>query len=608
MRLKFKEGNQGFFVEASIDGFWKRDKPCAVGHGPMKRRLGWLVLVFGFCCQNPCLSQGSQPIFVEQAKDLGVHFVHYNGMSGRFFYPEINGSGGALFDFDRDGDLDILICQGAPLGPEQSTSPWGAVPKGALPLGDRLFRNDLLPNGGGRLSFTDITSQSGLPRGEAGFGVAVGDIDNDGFPDLYLTKFGTNRMLRNLGDGRFEDVTEKTGTGDPRWSMSATFLDIDGDGWQDLYVTNYVQYGFENHKNCLSATGQQDYCGPNSYSDDSDRLYRNRGDGSFEDISLRAGIARVKASGMGVVAEDFNGDGRPDLYVANDADANQLWVNQGGGRFLDDGLLAGCALDANGQTEAGMGVHVGDGDGDGRDDLIVTHLTGETHTFYQGDGKGNFEDQTVRAGLAIPTLDATGWGVVWLDYDNDGLLDLFVANGAVTALEHLSQAGDPFPFHQTNQLFRNMGNGSFAEVSTQAGAALALSEVSRGVAVGDLDNDGDSDLLVVNNNGPARILMNQVGASHSWLGFSLFKGRGKDYGDGAVVCLQFADGKQRCGTVRRNGSYLSSNDPRVLFGLKGVSSVARVIVTWPDGSRETFAAPVLKTYNTLVRGQGLNKL
>ena len=312
-----------------------------------------------------------------------------------------------------------------------------------------------------------------------GMGATVGDIDNDGDSDLYVTNFGPNVLYRNNGDGTFADITENSTTGDPLWSTSAAFLDYDRDGDLDLFVTNYVDFAMDNNKHCASAGGQRDYCGPRAYNAAPDRLYRNEGDGRFTDVTTAAGLDAAFGSGLGVVCADFNLDGWVDIYVANDQRENQLWINGGDGRFTDHGPLSGSAVNMNGKAESSMGVTAGDFDGDGDEDLFMTHLATETNTLYLNDGTANFIDATDRFDLGFSSRPFTGFGSEWFDYDNDGTLDLFVANGAVT-LEESRIGKSEYPYEQTNQLFQNDGQRKFTDISTQSGPALALLEVSRG--------------------------------------------------------------------------------------------------------------------------------
>jgi hypothetical protein len=320
--------------------------------------------------------------------------------------------------------------------------------------------------------------------------------------------------------------TNESGTDDIRWSTSASFVDYDRDGWLDLMVVNYADFTVSNSPACYAATTAKDYCTPRVFRAPGNRLFHNKGNGVFEDMTTAAGVHKDFGHGLGVVTADFNNDGWIDIYVANDGDQNQLWTNQKNGTFINDALLAGVAVNRNGQTEAGMGVDVGDFDGNGTDDIFVTHLMDETNTLFVNQGQGVFEDRTREAGLGMPGRRFTGFGTFFFDYDNDGWLDLFIANGAVQLLPDLVREKHPFPLGQPNQLFRNTGKGSFVEVIDQTD--LQPLEVSRGAAFGDVDNDGDTDVLVTNNNGPARLLLNQVGNQNHWLGLRLIGKSGRD--------------------------------------------------------------------------------
>jgi enediyne biosynthesis protein E4 len=561
----------------------------------------------------------SEAWFTDQAKKAGIDFVHFNGMSGEFRISEIMGSGVAMFDYDNDGDLDVYLVQGGRLGTAQ---PLLAPPKG--PLTDRLYRNDLVVHADGTrtLHFTDVTERSGLTTRGYGMGVATGDFDNDGWVDLYRTALGPNQLFRNKGDGTFTDVSDRTGTSAPGWSVSASFVDIDRDGWLDLYVGNYLDHSADDRIRCSTRTGKRDYCGPRSYKALPDRLYRNRRDGSFVDVTAEAQVAREYGPALGVVSADFDGDGWPDIYVANDGEPNILWINQRNGRFRNTALLSGAALNGLGSAEGSMGVDAGDFDNDGDEDLFVTNLPGEGSTLYVNDGSGLFEDRTAVAGLAIPSLPNTGFGTAWFDFDNDGWLDLLVANGAVHIREGLARATDPYPLHERNQLFRNLGTGllagsparqprwgAFEDVTARAGAVFDLSEVSRGAAFGDVDNDGDVDVLITNNNGPARLLINHVGERSHWLGLRLVggtgsKGEGRDM-LGARVGVFRDKGPPLWRRARADGSYGSANDPRVLVGLGDAATVPRVRVVWPSGRIEDWKKDVaVGRWITLKEGSG----
>jgi hypothetical protein len=389
--------------------------------------------------------------------------------------------------------------------------------------------------------------------------------------------------------------------------VAATFLDVDRDGWLDLYVGNYVQFSLAAHAPCPTPSGAANYCGPGAYQSERDSLFRNRGDGTFENISNSSGIRTEHgAATLGAVAADFDADGWIDLFVANDSMANYLWLNQRDGSFQNKALLAGVAVNREGQPEASMGVDAGDFDADGDADLILTHLNQETNTIYANDAGGLFNDLSTASGLGLPSLAYTSFGTGWLDYDNDGWLDVLTVNGAVVSLEPLMRAGDPFPLHQVNQLFRNLGSGRFEEITSRAGDVFSLSEVSRGAAFGDVDNDGDTDVVVVNNNGPVRLLLNQVGQDRGWVGLRL-ESQGRD-ALGAEVLISRPGGQPLWRRVRSDGSYASASDPRVLAGLGEAGSVSRIEVRWPDGTLEewsgTEAAGLAGRYTTLRQGEG----
>lgn len=461
----------------------------------------------------------------------------------------------------------------------------------------------------GQLRFEDVTAKSGIDARGYGMGVAVADIDNDGDDDLYLLNFGSNQLWRNNGDGSFTDITTKAGVGDPRWSVSASFADIDGDGRLDLYVANYVDFSFANHKDCKSmGGGEVDYCSPSAYPPVADRLYRNLGDGRFEDISERSGIAAAKGPGLGVVAADFNRDGKIDFYVANDGKPNFLWLNQGEGRFVDDAVLAGAAVNADGAAEAGMGVAVADFDRSGELDLFITHMRNESNTLYAGVGEGWFEDRSARSGLAASSMAYTGFGTGRFDLDLDGWLDLFVANGAVVREPEPPKAELAYPYAQTDQLYLHNGKSgreaAYVDVSARGGPALRARGITRGAAFADLDNDGDSEIVLSNINGPARILSSVVPQGRHWIGLELYDSSGKLRV--SPLALRRITGADTgvIGQARRDGSYASANDPRAVFGLGSNEQAQTIEVQWPDGAIERYENLAVDRYHRLQQGQG----
>jgi len=571
---------------------------------------------------------GDGPWFRDAAEEAGLDFHHFNGGTGDFHMVEILGSGAALFDYDGDGDLDAYLVQGATLE-EGDTVDDALFPlRHPAPPSDRLYRNDLKgtgQDGGGRLTFTDVTAESGIADLATGYGmgIAAADYDGDGDVDLFVTNYGPDQLLENLGDGTFRDATAAAGLTErgeagrggsgrgqaPEWGVPAAFFDKDGDGDLDLFVGNYLAYSLVDPPVCKDLTGAPDFCGPKAFAAQADRLWENRGDGTFADVTRDAGLTGGFGPALGAVVADFDGDRMTDLYVANDAAANNLWLNLGAGRFEDQALLAGAAVDQGGSPQGSMGVDAGDFDNDGDLDLFMTHINHETNTLYRNEGDGMFEDMSAETGIGAPSLSFTAFGTAWFDYDNDGWLDLLTVNGAVTKIPALVSAGEPYPLHEPNQLFRNQG-GRFTEVTEQAGPVFELSEVSRGAAFGDVDEDGDVDVLVTNSAGPARLLLNEVGNRNPWLGVRLVTtvGGGLAVGDaiGARAAVLRDGAPTLWRRVRPEGSFAVSNDPRILFGLGGEAAggVEGVRVVWADGTEEDFPVTATGRYHTLRRGAG----
>ena len=537
--------------------------------------------------------------FVETAAQAGLDFVHFNGMSGKLYIAEMMGAGVALLDFDRDGDLDVYLVQGSMLG-EAGLEDALLPPRHAPPLTDRLYRNELVP--AGALRFADVTREVGLaPAPGYGMGVATGDYDRDGDVDLYVTRFGPNQLLRNDRGERFVDVTAASGADDRRWSVAAAFADFDRDGWLDLYVGNFVDFSLASHRPCQSEAGWPDYCGPLSYRPQPDRLLRGSADGTFRDDSLGSGIRAVAGNTLGAIPNDFDGDGWLDLYVANDSQPNFLWRNQRDGRFVNVAEMAGAAVNDKGQAEASMGVDAGDMDGDGDEDFFMSHLTLESNTLYENVGDGLFLDRSAASGLGVPSVPYTGFGTVFFDYDLDGVLDVYVANGAINRQADQLAEGDPLALRQPDQLFRGLGGGLFAEVEAPAGDLPPA--VGRGAGVGDVDNDGDPDLVVTGNSGAVRLLLNQGAAGAHWVGLRVVDGPGGSDSLGAWVGVRTAR-ESRWRRVRTAGSYASASDPRVLVGLGVETAIDGVEVRWPSGETELFRDVPIDRYSTLARGRG----
>ncbi len=511
-------------------------------------------------------------------------------MSGELYFNEIMGSGVALLDFDQDGDLDVYLVQGGPL---QVQPPEVSSPEDTPLATDRLFRNDLSDGPeGSRAGFVDVTEASGIHGTCYGLGATVGDINQDGFPDIYVTCFGNNHLWLNHGDGTFSDVIEQSGADDDRWSTSAAFVDINDDGLLDLYLASYTVFRLWSHKPCVDKHGAPDYCGPRTHPPEPDRLFLNQSSGdrvSFVDISDQLGISTRAEAGLGVIVFDADGDGRQDIYVANDQAPNFLWMSRdasgslpwGLPRLEEQALLRGVAVDALGRAQASMGVDAGDVDGDNDLDLFMTHLAGESNTLYRNDGAGLFLDQSTAAGLAAGSIPMTGFGTALVDVDNDGWLDVVAINGEVKLIPAQRSQGIEPALRQPNQLLRNQG-GQFTDW-TAAAPALQRLEVSRGLAVGDLDNDGDSDLVLINNHGPAEVLLNQIGSRSHWIGLQLLTREGRA-ALGAEVRMHRGE-KVLLRTVRRTLGYLSSSDPRLIFGLGESAGWDRIEIRWPDDER-----------------------
>ena len=514
--------------------------------------------------------------FVEVGAEAGLDFTHVNGMAGELWLAEIMGAGAAVLDFDGDGRVDIWLVQGGSLDDRSENLPC-----------DRLYRNVSVA---GELKFEDITERTGVCAAGYGMGIATADVDKDGDLDVFVANLGPNQLFENLGDGRFRDTTADAGLTHDDWSVSASFADIDGDHLPDLYVANYVDWTVADHKVCRDDAGAPSYCSPEVYTPSVDRLYRNLGGFEFVEIGNESGIAAVRGAGLGVIAHDFDEDRDIDFYVANDMNDNRLWVNQGGRRFVDNALLAGVAVNGDGNVEASMGIDAEDFDQDCDIDIFVTHLAAQTNTLYVNEGDGWFADGTNSRGVAAGSIPFTGFGTGWFDADNDGDLDLFAANGAVTAIAGQDAGPLGLPLRQRNQFWRNDG-GRYTEVRIPA---FEPAEVSRGTAFADFDNDGDLDLLVTNNRGPARLYRNDSDGGR-WIGLELVG----DSASGSRVWLESVD----CGArrVSTDGSYASANDPRILFGLGTDSSARRVRVRWSDGEEKAYGPLAVDRYHTVIR-------
>jgi len=524
---------------------------------------------------------------VDVTEESGLDFVYRTGAAGGLHITEIMASGVAFLDYDGDGDLDIYLTNG-------NASPQNPTRDGDIV--NRLFRND-----DGR--FVDATEESGLGDPGYGMGVAVGDYDNDGDPDVFVTNYGPDRLFRN-DDGRFVDVTDEAGVGGSGWSASAVWCDYDRDGLLDLYATRYVEY--RDTKSCLDSASRETYCGPLEFAPVSDHLFRNEGGDRFTDVSGSAGMSAVRAAGLGVVCDDFNDDGWPDFYVANDAYANNLWINDKDGAFKDHGLLYGAAFNVHGEPEAGMGVVAADFDNDRSIDLFVTHLAAETNTYYKNLGAGRgFTDATGQAGLAASSMALTGFGTAAFDADLDGDLDIVIGNGRVTRSDGRpdSWVAEPWSwFAEPNLFYINEGGSLFSNMGAEVASFIEPVEITRGLAVGDYDGDGDEDVVISNAESPARLYRNDAPRGGHWIVLRLADPSGNFEAIGARVTVTYGD-RSQTRTITRGGSYLSAR-PAVLHVAVGDESQVDVTVRWPDGSTENFVGLGVDTEVLLVRGHG----
>jgi hypothetical protein len=517
--------------------------------------------------------------------EVGMDFRHENGATPEKYMPETMGGGGIVFDYDNDGWQDILLINGGSFVNKQV----------AANARHRLFRN----TGNGK--FTSVGGNAGIVVSGYGMGACSADYDNDGWADLYVTSIGGNKMYRNA-NGRFEDVTAKAGTGTKLWSASCAFADIDNDGDVDLYVTNYVDFAVDNNKYCNYSGATRVYCHPNVYNGLPDLLYRNNGNGTFTDVSKQAGVSLADGKGLGVVFGDYDDDGWTDIFIANDSVPNFLFHNKGNGLFEEVGWRAGVAVGIDGQPLAGMGTDMGDIDGDGRLDIIVTNLDRQTHSLFRNLGKGLFANITFESGVAEATLPFVGFGAVFLDYDNDADLDLAIANGDV--IDNISLFRDSTSYAQRNLLLENDGTGKFRDAGPSAGPGFALQKPSRALAAADFDNDGDLDLLAGNVADTPDLLRNDGGnRNHSLLVRTTGSKSNRD-GIGARLKLTVG-GKILMREMKAGSSYLAQNDMRVHFGLGQSVRADRLEVRWPSGTVDTIENIDANQIITVLEGKGM---
>jgi hypothetical protein len=505
--------------------------------------------------------------FTDVTKAAGIRFTHNSGRAGKKYLPETLGAGAALFDADGDGWLDILLVNGRD---------WQPKGRKSLPV---LYRN----NHDG--TFRDATAGSGLDVQLYGLGVAVADYDNDGREDVYLTALEGDRLYHNEGNGRFKDVTAPSGIRNAAFGTSAAWLDYDRDGRADLFVANYVQWSADKDLWCSLDGATKSYCTPESYKGNPSRLFHNLGGGRFEDVSAKAGVADPASKSLGVAVLDANGDGWPDLFVANDTQPNKLYINQKNGRFAEQGLQAGVAFGEDGVARGAMGVDAADYDRSGRAHLLVGNFSNEMLALYHNEGNGVFVDEAPASAVGRASLLTLTFGVFFFDYDLDGLPDIFAANGHIE--EEIGRVQPRVQYRQPPLVFRNLGAGKFAPVTADLGPDLGRPMVARGAVYGDIDHDGDLDVLVTENGGPAHLFRNDGGNRNHWLCVRTAGTKSTRDGLGAVVRVTSAQGRQ-WGMVRSGSSYCSQSDLALTFGL-GKDTRATVEVEWPSGARQRFA-------------------
>jgi hypothetical protein len=573
-----------------------------------------VILSFGCRARTSApapVAPAEAPWFQDITAKAGLSFIHDAGRAGQQFLPEIIGSGAAFFDYDHDGRLDILLLQNG--GPGSHST-------------NRLFHQE--PDG----RFRDVTAGSGLDVAGYGMGVAVGDVNNDGWPDVLVTEYGRLRLFLNNGNGTFTDITKEAGLDSPLWGTSASFVDYDRDGWLDLVVVNYVLYDPASW--CADPDGRKEYCGPSAFPGTVTKLYRNLGSAAqsaergarsagsgaprsalraprFKDVTLESGLGRQPGPGLGVFCADFNGDHWPDIFVANDGKPNHLWINQRNGTFKEEAVERGLAYNCLGHAEANMGIAIGDVDGDGLFDLFVTHLTDEMNTLWAQGPRGLFQDRTAAVGLTRPRWRGTGFGTVLIDFDHDGALDLAVVNGRVKrappAHVHAEAKAVLGPhwsaYAERNQLFVNDGKGRFRDVTLSNPSFCAAPGIYRGLACGDIDNDGAIDLLVTAVAGPARLYRNVAPKRGHWLLVRAVDPALHRDAYGAEITVHAA-GRSWMRWINPGYSYLCSNDPRAHFGLGQAERVDAIEVIWPDGSEETFPGRPADQLVVLRKGEG----
>jgi enediyne biosynthesis protein E4 len=560
------------------------------------RAAGVLLAVATVCAAGVlCVSEGLDaagrqpdrraPVFSDITATAGIRFHHNSGAFGKKYLPETLGSGCAFLDIDNDGWQDILLV---------NSKNWPG--RSGPPSYPALYRNNR--NG----TFTDITRQAGLAVEMYGMGVAAADYDNDGNVDIYITALGSNHLFKNQGNGRFVDVTEKSGIADPGFSTSAMWFDYDRDGKLDLFVAHYVDWSAEKDLFCTLDGKSKSYCTPESYKGQSSSLYRNKGDGTFENVTRQAGLYDPTSKALGVALIDYNNDHLPDLFVANDTQPNRLYRNKGDGTFADVGMTAGVAFNEAGVARAGMGVDAADYDGSGRESLIIGNFSNEMMALYSNEGSGLFIDEAPTSTIGKVSLLTLTFACFFFDFDLDGMLDILAVNGHVA--DDIGNVQPKVTYAQAPHLFRNLGSKKFAAVTATSGAALQLPIVGRGAAYGDFDNDGDLDLLITSNNGPVRLLRNDGGNGNRWLRVKAVGTTANRDAIGARVRLTLEGGAKPAATVKTGSSYCSQSELPLTFGLGASARAASIEVTWPTGRVETFPGASAGQTVTVQEGKG----
>jgi hypothetical protein len=538
----------------------------------------------------PSPARPSGPIeFHDVTKQAGIHFKHNSGAFGKKYLPETMGSGVCVLDYDNDGWQDILFV---------NSMDWPGHP-GAAKSYPALYHN----NKDG--TFTDVTREAGLAIESYGLGCAVADYDNDGFEDIYITTVGSSHLFHNLGNGKFADVTLKAGVADPGFATSALWFDYDNDGKLDLFVSHYIDWSIAKDQYCTLDNKNKSYCTPQTYKGESSTLFHNRGDGTFENVTKRAGLHDPTSKSLGVAMLDYDNDGWMDLFVANDTEPNKLYHNNHNGTFSDVGVQVGVAFSESGRVRAGMGVDAGDYDASGWQSLVIGNFTNESMSLYRNDGSGLFADEEVPSGIRQMSLQALTFACFFFDYDLDGRLDIFAANGHVS--DDISVVQPTLRYAQPAILFHNKGDRRFEDASAKVGAAMQQAVVGRGAAYLDYDNDGDLDLVITANNGPARLLRNENGNQNDLLRVKLVGTRSNRDGIGAKVTLTTSTGARLFRMVKTGSSYASQSELPLTFGLgkPDAGATVGIEIIWPSGQKDSLSKISANQFITIKERSGI---